>query len=152
VRMQKNRSQRLPKRSGGTTCGDHRLDRGRWCQSSASVSDSVGEIGRCARYGRDSPVLGGRQTSSPGDQFISNYCSLGLTLAIIVYSAGAFLTSSYSAKIRGSLAIANPLAVKLIDELGPASSTNELVCQKRALPIEFVQECRDLRCSSGAEW
>jgi hypothetical protein len=54
-----------------------------------------------------------------------------LALVVIIYSALTFLTSNLSTKIRSSLDIANPLAVKLIDELGPPQSTNPLLCQNR---------------------
>jgi len=75
---------------------------------------------------------------------INWYRNIAIVLAVpvIIYSAGAFLTSSYSETIRNSLTTANPLAVKLTDELGPAPSPNELVCQKRALPIEFIQDSK----------
>jgi hypothetical protein len=47
---------------------------------------------------------------------------------IVLYSTAAFLFSGYSTKIRDNIAIANPLAVKLVDELGPAQVKDESIC------------------------
>jgi hypothetical protein len=57
-----------------------------------------------------------------------------LAAVIVVYSTAAFLFSAFSTNIRNSIAIANPLAVKLVDELGSAQVTNDKLCPKSDTP------------------
>jgi hypothetical protein len=61
--------------------------------------------------------------------------TMGILAAVIVlYSTAAFLFSAFSTNIRDSIAIANPLAVKLVDELGSAQVTNDKLCPKSETP------------------
>lgn len=57
-----------------------------------------------------------------------------LAAVIVVYSTGAFLFSAYSTKIRDNISIANPLAVKLYDELGSVEVTDPLLCPNSETP------------------
>jgi hypothetical protein len=53
--------------------------------------------------------------------------TMGILAAVIVlYSTAAFLFSAFSTNIRDNIAVANPLAVKLVDELGSAQVTSDL--------------------------
>jgi hypothetical protein len=62
--------------------------------------------------------------------------TMGVLAAVIVlYSTAAFLFSAFSTNIRNSIAIANPLAVKLVDELGSAQVTNDKLCPKSETPV-----------------
>ena len=54
--------------------------------------------------------------------------TLVLAVLIVLYSTAAFLFSGFSTNIRDSIAIANPLAVKLTDELGSVEVTNDKLC------------------------
>jgi hypothetical protein len=65
-----------------------------------------------------------------------------LAALIVLYSTAAFLFSSFSANIRDSIAVANPLAVKLIDELGPADLTNDKLCPISGAPTASYQESK----------
>jgi|SRR5271167_188146 len=61
--------------------------------------------------------------------------TMGILAAVIVlYSTAAFLFSAFSTNIRNNIAIANPLAVKLFDELGSAQVTNDKLCPKGETP------------------
>jgi hypothetical protein len=61
--------------------------------------------------------------------------TMGILAAVIVlYSTAAFLFSAFSTNIRNSIAIANPLAVKLVDELGSVQEANDKLCPKSAAP------------------
>jgi hypothetical protein len=57
-----------------------------------------------------------------------------LAAVIVVYSTGAFLFSAYATKIRDNIAIANPLAVKLFDELGSVQVTDPQLCPNSEAP------------------
>jgi hypothetical protein len=56
--------------------------------------------------------------------------AMGILAAVIVfYSTLAFLFSSFSANIRNNLSVANPLAVRLVSELGePTQSPDNKLC------------------------
>jgi hypothetical protein len=55
--------------------------------------------------------------------------TMGVLAALIVmYSTVAFLFSGFATKIRDNIAIANPLAVKLVDELGSAQVVDDSLC------------------------
>jgi hypothetical protein len=61
--------------------------------------------------------------------------TMGILAAVIVlYSTAAFLFSTFSTNIRDNIAIANPLAVKLSDELGSAQVTSDTLCPKSETP------------------
>ncbi len=65
--------------------------------------------------------------------------TMGILAAVIVlYSTTAFLFSSFSTNIRNNIALANPLAVKLTDELGSAQATSDL-CSTSATPAGSAQ-------------
>ena len=58
-----------------------------------------------------------------------------LATVIVLYSTGAVLFSSFSTSIGKNLEIANPLAVRLVSELGaPAQSPNKDLCLNSELP------------------
>jgi hypothetical protein len=57
-----------------------------------------------------------------------------LAAVIVFYSTAAFLFSAFSSDIRDSIATANPLAVKLTDELGSAPVTNDPLCATGETP------------------
>lgn len=57
-----------------------------------------------------------------------------LAFVIVLYSTAAFMFSAISTNIRNNIAIANPLAVKLVDELGSAQVTNDKFCPNGATP------------------
>ena len=63
-----------------------------------------------------------------------------VTVLVIFYSGATFITSSLSKNIRANLDTANPLAVKLMSELGPGHSSNTLLCDDRAKPLPSAQE------------
>ncbi len=61
--------------------------------------------------------------------------TMGILAAVIVlYSTAAFLFSAFSTNIRDSIAIANPLAVKLNDELGSVQLTDYKLCSNGETP------------------
>jgi hypothetical protein len=61
--------------------------------------------------------------------------TMGILAAVIVfYSTAAFLFSAFSTKIRDNITIANPLAVKLVDELGSSEVTNDKLCPNTEAP------------------
>jgi hypothetical protein len=61
--------------------------------------------------------------------------TMGLLAAIIVlYSTLAFLFSSFSTSISKNLDVATPLAVKLVNELGAAPSSNGTLCLNSVSP------------------
>jgi hypothetical protein len=62
-----------------------------------------------------------------------------LAAVIIVYSTGAVLFSSFSTSISKNLDIANPLAVKLVSELGPpAQAPDTALCLNADVPAAGV--------------
>jgi hypothetical protein len=67
--------------------------------------------------------------------------TMGVLAAVIVlYSTGAVLFSSFSTSIGKNLDIANPLAVRLVSELGaPAQSPNKDLCLNADLPAASAQ-------------
>jgi hypothetical protein len=71
-------------------------------------------------------------------------------LIVIVYSAVAFTTSALSTNIRTHLSIANPLAVKLTDELGPVESADPLLCDDRIGPPKSSQESQNRSIEGSA--
>jgi hypothetical protein len=59
--------------------------------------------------------------------------TMGILAAVIVlYSTLAFLFSSFSANIRSNLNVANPLAVRLVSELGSAPAPDRKLCLNNA--------------------
>lgn len=61
--------------------------------------------------------------------------TMGVLAAVIVlYSTLAFLFSSFSANIRSNLNVANPLAVRLVSELGSAPVPDRKLCLNGAAP------------------
>ncbi len=66
---------------------------------------------------------------------------MGILAAVIVlYSTGAVLFSSFSTSIGKNLDIANPLAVRLVSELGaPTQSPNKDLCVNSELPAASAQ-------------
>jgi hypothetical protein len=61
--------------------------------------------------------------------------TMGILAAVIVlYSTLAFLFSSFSANIRSNLNVANPLAVRLVSELGSAPVPDRKLCLNGAAP------------------
>lgn len=67
--------------------------------------------------------------------------TMGILAAVIVfYSTLAFLFSSFSANISSKLDIANPLAVRLVSELGPpGQSPDKKLCLNSELPAASAQ-------------
>jgi hypothetical protein len=67
--------------------------------------------------------------------------TMGILAAVIVlYSTLAFLFSSFSANISSKLDIANPLAVRLVSELGPpGQSPDKMLCLNSDLPAASAQ-------------
>jgi hypothetical protein len=59
-----------------------------------------------------------------------------LAAAIVLYSTLAFLFSGFSTKIKDNITLANPLAVKLVDELGSAQVTNPMLCPASDKPSD----------------
>ena len=60
-----------------------------------------------------------------------------LAFVIVLYSTAAFmLFQAFSTNIRNNIAIANPLAVKLVDELGSAQVKNDKFCPIDATPTD----------------
>jgi hypothetical protein len=64
---------------------------------------------------------------------------VALAAAIVLYSTAAFLFSGFSKDIRDNIGIANPLALKLVDELGPVQLTNDKRCPKSDAPVAPAQ-------------
>ena len=61
--------------------------------------------------------------------------TMGILAAVIVlYSTLAFLFSSFSTNIRSNLSVANPLAVRLVSELGSAPVPDRKLCQNAVAP------------------
>jgi hypothetical protein len=67
--------------------------------------------------------------------------TMGILAAVIVlYSTGAVLFSSFATSIGKNLDIANPLAVRLVSELGaPAQTPNKNLCLNGDLPAASAQ-------------
>ena len=59
-----------------------------------------------------------------------------LAFVIVLYSTAAFMFSAFSTNIRNNIAVANPLAVKLVDELGSAQVKNDKFCPNDATPTD----------------
>ena len=59
-----------------------------------------------------------------------------LAFVIVLYSTAAFMFSAFSTNIRNNIAIANPLAVKLVDELGSAQVKNDKFCPNDETPTD----------------
>jgi hypothetical protein len=58
-----------------------------------------------------------------------------LAAVIVIYSTGAVLFTSFSASISNKLDVANPLAVRLVSELGtPTQSPDPILCLNSDLP------------------
>jgi hypothetical protein len=65
--------------------------------------------------------------------------TMGILAAVIVlYSTLAFLFSSFSANIRSNLNVANPLAVRLVSELGSAPAPDGKLCLNGVAPAAFA--------------
>jgi hypothetical protein len=61
--------------------------------------------------------------------------TMGILAAVIVfYSTLAFLFSSFSTNIRSNLNVANPLAVRLVSELGSAPAPDRKLCLNAVAP------------------
>jgi hypothetical protein len=79
------------------------------------------------------------RSSSPGHR-IALQITMGILAAVIVfYSTLAFLFSSFSTNIRGNINVANPLAVRLVSELGAAPSPNKKLCLNSVPSATAVQ-------------
>ncbi|MGA2188451.1 MAG: hypothetical protein ABSH33_07975 [Steroidobacteraceae bacterium] len=79
--------------------------------------------------------------------------TMGILAAVIVfYSTLAFLFSSFSANIRSNLDVANPLAVRLVSELGSAQSPDPKLCLNSVSPVtsgQAVTSTDELRLPDG---
>jgi hypothetical protein len=76
--------------------------------------------------------------------------TLVLATLIVLYSTAAFLFSEFSKNIRDNIAIANPLAVKLVDELGSVQVTNDKFCPNSESPVRSSQGAGSSDSSSEA--
>jgi hypothetical protein len=91
---------------------------------------SAESLRNCSSY-RSRPL--GRRLALPATMVV-------LAAVIVLYSTAAFLFSGFSESIRDNIGVANPLAVKLVDELGSIQLTNDKLCPTSDAPAGASQK------------